>query len=81
MALSGADVFATFSSGKSLTNCGQCHSGTYFANVQVNGGSSALVNVSGRLDANVTGGSSLEYSGQPTLGTVDSSGGSTITKQ
>jgi hypothetical protein len=48
------------------------------ATVKVSGASKATVNVSGRLDADVSGASSLRYTGDPTLGSVESSGASTI---
>lgn len=43
--------------------------------------SSATVNLSGRLDANMSGASHLTYLGQPTLGRISKSGGSTVTAQ
>jgi hypothetical protein len=48
------------------------------ADIQVSGASSAAVNVSGRLDVEASGGSHVRYRGDPTLGSVDSSGGSSI---
>jgi hypothetical protein len=51
------------------------------ANVNVSGASHATINLDGRLDANVSGASSLQYSGQPTLGTINTSGASTVTKK
>ncbi|MDI7274484.1 MAG: head GIN domain-containing protein [Anaerolineae bacterium] len=48
------------------------------ADVRLSGGSRALVNASGTLDADLSGGSSLEYAGNPTLRRVETSGGSTI---
>ena len=46
--------------------------------VEVSGASSATVNVSGRLDCNASGASRLYYEGNPTLGSVSTSGASTI---
>jgi hypothetical protein len=49
------------------------------ATVDMSGGSQGTVNLNGRLDASLSGGSQLHYKGNPTLGRVDSTGGSTIT--
>ena len=49
--------------------------------VKLSGASSAAVNVNGRLDANLSGASHLEYIGEPTLGSIKTSGGSTVSKQ
>jgi hypothetical protein len=51
------------------------------AAVEVSGASKATVNVSGKLDANVSGASTLRYVGDPTLGSVKSSGASSIRPQ
>lgn len=48
------------------------------ANVKLSGVSSASIDLDGRLDANLSGGSGLTYSGTPTLGEIEISGGSTI---
>ena len=48
------------------------------ATVNLSGASRATVNVSGRLDAEVSGASTLRYTGSPTLGSIQSSGGSSI---
>lgn len=48
------------------------------ADVELSGASSATVNASERLDANLSGLSRLRYVGNPTLGTISTSGGSTI---
>ena len=48
------------------------------ASVDLSGGSQSIVNISGRLNAELSGGSQLHYKGNPTLGNVDSSGGSII---
>jgi hypothetical protein len=45
------------------------------------GGSTGTINVCGRLDADLSGGSSLVYAGNPALGTIITSGLSTITRQ
>ena len=51
------------------------------AAVNVSGASHATINLNGRLDANVSGASSLQYSGQPTLGNITKSGASTVNKK
>ena len=51
------------------------------AEVNINGASQATINVEGRLDAEVSGASSLQYLGDPTLGDINTSGGSTINKK
>jgi hypothetical protein len=48
------------------------------ANVNLSGGSTADVDPSGRIDANLSGGSHLYYSDNPALGSINVSGGSTI---
>ena len=50
------------------------------ASVTLSGGSRAAVNASGKLDVGLSGGSTLQYSGNPTLGKVNVSGGSTLRK-
>lgn len=49
-------------------------------NAQINfsGGSQGTVDVTGTLNADLSGGSKLFYLGNPTLGTINTSGGSTI---
>ena len=48
------------------------------AQIGFSGGSQGTVDVAGRLDANLSGGSKLSYLGSPTLGTINTSGGSSI---
>ena len=48
------------------------------ADIQFSGGSNGAVYVEGTLDANLSGGSHLTYYGDPDLGDIDTSGGSTI---
>jgi len=50
------------------------------ANVNISGGGRATVNVSGTLDVNLSGGSRALYIGEPTLGDIQLSGDSTISK-
>jgi len=51
------------------------------ADVGLSGASRATVNLDGRLDADVSGASHLLYVGAPTMGNIDTSGGSTIGKK
>jgi len=51
------------------------------AYVEFSGGSRGTINIDGRLDADLSGGSQLYYIGEPTLGDIDMSGGSTIGKR
>jgi len=48
------------------------------ATVKLSGSSTASVEADGRLDANLSGSSVLTYSGNPTLGTINTSGGSEL---
>jgi len=50
------------------------------ADVTLSGASNGTVNLDGRLDADLSGASHLKYVGEPTLGDVDISGSSTISK-
>ena len=50
------------------------------ARVTLSGGSRASIAVDGRLDVNISGGSALQYAGNPTMGKVDVTGGSTLRK-
>ena len=86
--LSGGSVFSLEGSANDLTI--SASGGSVFnlsdfkvhnANVNLNGGSVATVNLDGRLDANLSGGSRLYYLGNPTLGDIVTSGGSTVSKK
>jgi hypothetical protein len=46
----------------------------------LSGGSSAKVNMDGTLNADLSGGSSLRYTGSPTMGSILTSGGSSISR-
>jgi hypothetical protein len=48
------------------------------ATVDLSGGTQCVVNLDGRLDATLSGGSQLHYKGNPTLGRIDTSGGASI---
>ena len=50
-------------------------------NVELSGGSTATINLDGTLDADLSGGSSLYYIGDPTLGDIEKSSGSTISEK
>jgi len=51
------------------------------ADVDFSGASSGTVNLNGRLDANLSGASRLWYIGEPIMGTINTSGASTISKK
>ena len=51
------------------------------ADVDLSGASSGTINLGGRLDADLSGASRLWYIGEPTMGTVDTSGASTISQK
>jgi len=48
------------------------------ANVNISGASTGTINLDGRLDANVSGASTLLYIGDPVMGAIDVSGASTL---
>ncbi len=48
------------------------------ADISLSGASTAELDISGRLNADLSGASRLEYAGSPTLGRMQTSGGSTI---
>ena len=49
--------------------------------IDMSGASKATINTAGILDANISGASTLEYLGEPTLGTINTSDSSTIRKK
>ncbi|MDG6223530.1 MAG: DUF2807 domain-containing protein [Candidatus Bathyarchaeota archaeon] len=51
------------------------------ADVHLSGGSRATINLDGILDANLSGGSNLSYFGDATLGKIQTTSGSEITKK
>ncbi len=53
----------------------------YNANVVVTGASSAVVYPTGTLNADASGASSVQYIGNPTLGTINTSGASSVNKK
>jgi len=51
------------------------------ADVDFSGASSGTINLNGRLDADLSGASRLWYIGEPTMGTIDTSGVSSLSKK
>jgi len=51
------------------------------ADVDFSGASSGTINLDGRLDADLSGASRLWYIGEPTMGDINTSGASTISKK
>jgi CBS domain-containing protein len=51
------------------------------ADVNISGASTGTINLDGRLDANVSGASTLLYIGDPVMGTINVSGASTLGKK
>jgi hypothetical protein len=51
------------------------------ANINFSGASEATVNLGGVLDAKVSGASHLKYLGEPTMGTIKTSGAATVSKK
>jgi hypothetical protein len=51
------------------------------ADIELSGASHAGLDINGRLDVNLSGASSLEYSGNPSLGSIDLTGGSDIDRR
>ena len=51
------------------------------ADITFSGASNGTVNVSGKLDANLSGASNLKYIGEPTMGDINTSGASTLNKK
>lgn len=51
------------------------------ANIDLSGGCQVTINLDGRLDATCSGGSHIIYTGNPTMGNINTSGGGTITKK
>jgi len=51
------------------------------ADVRLSGASSGTVNLDGRLDADLSGASKLSYIGEPTMGNINTSGSSTLSRK
>lgn len=71
----GGDLSAAVSGASRLE---LAHLAVHGANVLMSGASQGTVNLDGRLDATVRGASTLSYTGNPTLGNIDTSGTSTV---
>ena len=85
--LSGASTFNAAGSANDLVSVVSGASNLYLsdlpvnnANMNLSGASHAQINVNGRLDAVLSGASSLKYSGSPTLGNINTSGASTVSR-
>jgi hypothetical protein len=74
-----ADSIATDVSGASHLKLADLKVGN--ANIILSGASDGTINLDGRLDADLSGASTLEYIGEPTLGSLDISGASNLTKK
>lgn len=95
VAASGSDFDISGASNVDITGSGgnlKCHaSGAssvslfYYeandADIEFTGASHGAINVSGRLDVDLSGASSLDYQGSPTLGNIDISGASDLNKK
>jgi len=51
------------------------------ADIKLSGASRATVNVDGRLDVDLSGASKLDYIGEPTMGNIEISAGSTLSRK
>jgi hypothetical protein len=51
------------------------------ADINVDAGGKATINISGKIDATLTGGSEVLYIGEPEMGEINISGGSTLMKK
>jgi len=51
------------------------------ADVELSGASRGTINLDGRLDADLSGASNLKYIGEPTMGDINTSGASTLSKK
>ena len=85
--LSGASTLSAAGSADDLVSVVSGASSLNLTNLAVNNASMNLseashaqIDVSGRLDAELSGASSLQYIGQPTLGNISTSGESTVSK-
>jgi hypothetical protein len=85
MSLSGASRIELTGSANNVTlevsGAGQANLPNFSiqnASANVSGASSATVNVTGKLDADVSGASTLNYSGNPSLGKVNVTGASSL---
>ena len=51
------------------------------ADIRMSGASSCNIDVSGRIDIDLSGASRLEYTGRPVLGSISLSGGSQVNNE
>lgn len=72
----GANNLRTSASGGSDLNL--LDFSVHNATVSLSGGSQTNIKLDGRLDAELSGGSNIRYIGDPTMGTIETSGGSTV---
>jgi hypothetical protein len=72
---SGGELFLDASGGSEVDLAGFTVAD---ASVEAGGGSQVTLRVSGRLDVQASGGSKVYYLGGPTLGEIDTSGGSSV---
>jgi hypothetical protein len=86
--LSGASRLTAQGSGGNLVSDASGASNLNLENFPVNdatvglsGASHAVVNPTGTLNVDASGASSLQYTGNPTLGTINTSGASTVNKK
>ena len=67
-----------------VSGASRCNLGSFIVNnadVNFSGASSGTINLNGRLDATLSGASRLSYIGEPTMGTINTSGASTLSKK
>jgi len=88
LSLSGGSTISLEGAANDLTISGSGGSQLYLSDflvhdvtVNLSGGSQATVNLDGRLDGDLSGGSHLKYVGNPTTVDVNTSGGSTVGPQ
>jgi hypothetical protein len=86
--LSGASTLTADGTANDLTSVVSGASNLNLQNLAINnaemnlsGASHAQIDVNGKLDADLSGASSLQYSGQPILGNIKTSGASTINRK
>jgi hypothetical protein len=67
-----------------VSGASRCNLGSFPVNnadVNFSGASSGTINLDGRLDADLSGASRLWYIGEPTMGTINTSGASSLSKE
>ena len=86
--VSGASTVTLGGTANNLSTVGSGASGVDLSNFKVHntkinlsGASHEIINLDGRLDADLSGASNLIYIGNPTLGDINVTGGSTVSKQ